>query len=378
MIKQAFDDSKETKKTIDTIVQEVKQGDGPLRLTVLFISSCYDLSVIEKHLAQLDGLVMACTTSGEISQLGLKDHSISALAFYGDEFEAELITIANLNEQKLNQQQAIDFSAISSRVQARESKMGRGASSFGILLADGLSMKEEALCSYLDSSLPHIPFIGGSAGDDLKFKETFIFSNGHFVNQSATLALVTTNRKFKVFKAHHFKPTDKKVIITEIIPGERTIKEMNGMPAAQCYAQVLGVKVQDLTPAFFSKNPLMLKVANDYYIRSIQKINPDNSLTFFCAIENGLVLVIGENTSIDKSNADLVNDLKQELKEIDSCLFFECILRKLEILDLDKEEYLKINNFYKNNKCTGFYTYGEQFSSIHINQTLTGVAFAKK
>ena len=60
------------------------------------------------------------------------------------------------------------------------------------------------------------------------------------------------------------------------------------------------------------------------------------------------------------------------------CLAFECVLRRLEIIQLPQEEKDRIINLYKDNQMIGFHTYGEQLGGVHINQTLTGVAFGTK
>jgi hypothetical protein len=52
-------------------------------------------------------------------------------------------------------------------------------------------------------------------------------------------------------------------------------------------------------------------------------------------------------------------------------IFCDCILRKLEVTDRSlREEFGRI---FSGLTVVGFSTYGEQFNSIHINQTLTGV-----
>jgi hypothetical protein len=50
---------------------------------------------------------------------------------------------------------------------------------------------------------------------------------------------------------------------------------------------------------------------------------------------------------------------------------FDCLFRKLEIME--KGIAGKVSDLLKNKNFIGFSTYGEQFNSIHVNQTLTGV-----
>lgn len=100
-------------------------------------------------------------------------------------------------------------------------------------------------------------------------------------------------------------------------------------------------------------------------------------MTFFCAIDNGLVLTLAECGDIYDSNLRMFDSIEENLGEIEGCLLFECALRKLEILELPDKDILRIEELYKKYKTSGLYTYGEQSGGLHINQTLTGVAFGK-
>jgi hypothetical protein len=35
----------------------------------------------------------------------------------------------------------------------------------------------------------------------------------------------------------------------------------------------------------------------------------------------------------------------------------------------------RMETIYKRHKIVGFHTYGEQYNAMHLNQTLTGIAF---
>ncbi len=138
------------------------------------------------------------------------------------------------------------------------------------------------------------------------------------------------------------------------------------------YARILGIGARDLTPSHFAAWPLVVSIDGRYYVRSIERANPDGSLTFFCAIENGLVLRMAKGL-------DLVADLEQTFSQIRSeigppqlVLGCDCILRKLEIFQNSLQE--RVGEIFLRNNTIGFNTYGEQFLGVHINQTLVGIA----
>lgn len=146
------------------------------------------------------------------------------------------------------------------------------ACSFGLLLIDGMSGREEVVCGHLDHSFVGLPIVGGSAGDDFDFEKTFVLNNGRFKSDCASLTIVTTTRPFELFKSQHFKPTDKKIIITDADPDSRLVSEINGEPAAASYARILNIEISDFTPAIFSKNPLIIKIGGSTMSGAFRKL----------------------------------------------------------------------------------------------------------
>ena len=117
-------------------------------------------------------------------------------------------------------------------------------------------------------------------------------------------------------------------------------------------------------------------IRDRYYCRSIQKSEDDYSLTFFCAIDNGIVLTIAKPTGMVKSTEKILATLAQELGNINMILGFDCILRRLDATNRGTLD--NISRVYSDANVIGFGTYGEQFESMHINQTFTGIAFGPK
>jgi hypothetical protein len=52
----------------------------------------------------------------------------------------------------------------------------------------------------------------------------------------------------------------------------------------------------------------------------------------------------------------------------------DCILRRLEMEAQGIDD--SVGRLMADSKVIGFSTYGEQFNSIHVNQTFTGIAIA--
>ena len=58
-------------------------------------------------------------------------------------------------------------------------------------------------------------------------------------------------------------------------------------------------------------------------------------------------------------------------RAVDLILGFDCILRRLEAEQ--RQQVRDVSDVLKQHRVVGFSTYGEQFRSMHVNQTFTGV-----
>jgi len=167
-------------------------------------------------------------------------------------------------------------------------------------------------------------------------------------------------------------PTEERLVVTEADPLRRVVKEINGLPAAQEYARLLGVSPEDLSPIHFAASPVVVLIDGANYVRSIQKASPDGSLTFYCAIERGVVLREAKGMNLVTNLEQALARVRAEVGEPELVLACDCILRKLEIAETGLNA--AVSDMLRRHNAVGFNTYGEQFCGVHINQTLTGVA----
>lgn len=105
-------------------------------------------------------------------------------------------------------------------------------------------------------------------------------------------------------------------------------------------------------------------------------MNADGSLTFFCAIDEGLVFTVARPQDMVKSAEIALNEIDKSLGGIDLVLGFDCILRRLDAEN--RQIRHQVDALYRKHRLVGFHTYGEQFNAMHLNQTLTGIAFGRR
>lgn len=341
-------------------------------LVIFFCSSEYDLDVLAAEMNRLfAGIqVVGCTTAGEIGPAGYCQHSLSGVGFP----KGSCVAVSGLLDRLSQFDIARGNEFAQALLQQLESRIPQAGpdNSFAFMLIDGLSVREELVAHALQHALGKIPLFGGSAGDDMKFEKTCIYSDGRFLSDSAAVILVNTSLPFRTFKTQHFVSTDERLVVTEADPAKRIVKEINGLPAAAEYARLLGVNVNDLNSMSFAASPVVVMIDGTDYVRSIQKANADGGLTFFCAIEEGLVFRVAHGVGLVNNLEQTFDNIRAEIGQPQLVIGCDCILRNLEVSQNGLKD--RIGEIFRCNNTIGFSTYGEQFQGVHINQTLTGIA----
>lgn len=317
--------------------------------------------------------ISGCSTAGEFGPLGMMQGGIVIIAFPERGFRVLSEAIPDATAPGLERATQI---ARRLKIQASDGhNRGVMGQLFALMLTDGLSNKEEALTAAVHWGLDNIELIGGSAGDGLAFQHTALVHNGRIVRASALLFLIESAYPFRVFKTQNFEPTPIKLVVTAANTENRIVYELNAEPAAREYAAAIGLMPNELGPFSFASYPLVVKIGGDYYCRSIRNMNPDGSLSFFCAIDEGLVFTVARPRDMVKSTLDTLDRVDRELGGTDLIIGFDCILRRL---DAESRQVRRdVDEIYRRFGVTGFHTYGEQFNAMHLNQTLTGIAFGK-
>ncbi len=338
---------------------------------LFFCSSNYNLKELSINLSQaFDFPIVGCTTAGELSDT-MESNSIVALAFNANHFALHHHLIENLAEFSLSDAMKITNKIENSLKFSDDYVINKN---FGFILTDGLSKGEEKLSALIYQALGGVNVLGGSAADDSSEK-THVYCSGNFYSNASVFTLIEIKDSFGIFRTQHFISTQKELITTQVDFKNRIVNEINGMPAAIAYADANDLDVNNLSQLDFATYPLMLNIADKWYIRSIAGVNEDFSLQFHCAIDYGLPLSIGKGVDMVKTIEKEVNEIIESFDEIYFTLGCDCILRKLEIVN--KSHQKRIMPLLKKINFIGFNSFGEQYNGIHFNQTMVGITVGK-
>lgn len=364
------------KKDEESVVNDFQQKVGNIDIAgiIFFCSSKYNLDVLGKSLSDAfySSKVIGCTTAGEIAS-HYQSGGFVAVCFTSENFNLhthlieDVVAFTEEDAKKIVEKTTKHL---------KYSETLSHKSMFGFLLVDGLSTMEEFVTAVLFEAFNGIKILGGSAGDDKGFIKTHIYFNGKFYTNAATLLLIESKLSFEIFKIQHFTPSDIEVVVTKSDPEKRIVYEVNGDTAVVEYARLIGLEVDQLSDKVFAMYPLVLQIGEEKFVRSIQKMNEDGSLVFASAIDTGLLLTIAKGRDLLDSLSLRVDKLQRDFKHIEVTLGCDCVLRKLEMEQ--KGGQRSIEKKLQEIKFIGFSSYGEQYNSLHINQTLVGVTIGER
>ncbi len=339
-----------------------------LDLVLLFFSPRYATEAFARAAAAAfaPARVAGCTTSGEFGPLGYREDSVAAMGFLAPAFGATLQLLPDLDRF-----QAARLAPLARGLFPRAAPAHRAL----ITLFDGFSGKEEVVVGALHGLAADVPLCGGSASDGGRLEQSLLLHEGELHRNAALVVGLASEAPLHVFKTEHFRPTDQRLVVTAADSSRRLVRELNGLPAAAEYARLTGTDPAHLDLAHFAEHPLMVRVRGANFIRSCIGVDGMGGLRFACAIDVGLVLRLGRGQ-------DMACDIEGTLTEVErkvggpvDILGFDCLLRRQEMEHSGQMD--RIGALMRRHRLLGFSTFGEQFQGMHINQTLTGIAFPR-
>lgn len=364
-IRNAYAENQTLDRAIDTITRAFA-GFEPV-LLIFFASPLFEGAAVSAAMAGAfpNATVFGCSSAGELTTGRMLNNAISALAFSREAIGDVCIQVVE------NMRNGMD---VNGAFKAFEEHYGISshdldpARHVGIVLVDGLCRREEALMDRI-GDLTMVNFIGGSAGDDLQFRETHVYANGRAYSDAAVLAILQPSIPFTFVKTQSFVPLDRKLLVTEANEGAREVISFNGRPAAQAYAEALGVAPEDVSRRF-KHNPLGLIVDGIPFVRSPQRVQ-GSSMLFYCGIREGMELSLLESSDIIADTRAALDEARMKIGPLSGVISFNCIMRTEE---LEQNGLTGEYGALFDVPTAGLGTYGEQFIG-HVNQTATMLVF---
>jgi len=334
------------------------------KLAIVFGSSWFDQHQLLQGIRSVLGTVpiAGVSTAGEILPEGPVSHTciVMLLACPGLSCSVGLGEAVDRAPREAGQQAA--FAAIRDL---------RGTPRVGLLLfGDGLVTTYGDVVRGIQEVLGTSALIvGGMAGDDLRFTQTFQYANDRVVSQAVVGALLGGSVKIGVGIEHGFAPISKPRRVTRA--RANVLYELDQQPAASVYEEYFGaelvrrIKHEGLTRQGIAY-PLGVQseASTRWLLRNVVAFSDDGSLSCSGEIAEGawLQLMIGSRElALDAAHAAAQQAI-QSIHHIACVLVFDSALRrKLLGAEHARMEIARIRQVVgQTTPLAGCYTYGEQ------------------
>ncbi|MDB4993627.1 MAG: hypothetical protein JWM74_1059 [Myxococcaceae bacterium] len=359
-------------------------GSVSPKLVTLFASRDRDHLALNRALRERlpkSTRLVGASTGGEIDNDGMHAGSVVLGAFSGD-FEVGLGLGKNLSTDALT-------AGMDSVTQACR-ELGVAPADLhpkrhvGLVIDDGFRYKKEELLLGMLEPNPGLVLVGGGACDsemDPAKQSAVIHVDGEVVTDAVLSAIFETDASWAALRTHWYVPTGQTLKITRVDSTCKRALEIDGKPAAQRYADILGVGVDDLEfgkPLGFAVRPTALRVGREYFIRAPWKPLEDGSILFANLLEEGTeleLMKIGDVMAM--SRRFFTEELAARVGTPEAALLFNCSGRKWFSDALGKTNEIA-ETFRTAPPCAGFIVYFELYCGFHINTTLTALVFGKR
>lgn len=296
--------------------------------------------------------LIGCTTDGELSSVyGFQEDSITLILFWSD-----TVTIrAGLGHSLSNTPKAAVDQAIDSLNldDLQDIKLC-------IILPDGLQDGTEAALKHLQAKLPTAtPIVGGLAGDQYKFEQTYQFYQADIVNNGIPILVFSGELKVSHGVASGWQPLSRPALITKA--DKEIVYEIDHQPAVQFFQEYTG------TRPVFGEYPLAVFEAGntDFYLRACDRWDPtDHSVHFMGEVPEQATVQITHATH-DQIIAASKTAIEQAVtlypgKQPAAALIISCAARHWLLGNRAQEEYKLSQQFLDPAiPAIGFYSYGE-------------------
>lgn len=328
-------------------------------LAFVFLSYTQDIEAISKLLDEKGISIFGATTSGEFIDGDVGEGSVAIL-------------LSNIKRENfkilIEDYTGRDAGQVAKSMTQNGVKLFNKPAfilSYGVVVPDGLTIGERLIRCMEEVTDADTPIWGGVAGDDFRFKESFVFSNRQCMNQGIIMLVLDADKiVVKGQAAAGWKAVGTEKTITKA--EGNSIFEIDDKPAAEMVSKYMGlnltkIEAETVNPSGVSVFTL-LRNEGDPVLRS--SINFD--------WENKSILVSGSIKVGDKIRLTLPADFdmietvtkdaeeicKNEIPDAEAVIMFSCMGRLGQFGPMISDEINGVKNAF-GVPMAGFFSYGE-------------------
>ena len=247
-----------------------------------------------------------------------------------------------------------------------------------LLLSNTFEVDTEKILYAFETLYPDLPVFGGGAGDNLNYKDQFVFTNNEISNHGLAIA---------VFEGDEILITGEYCLSWQTIGKMFTItkadgniiKEINNQPAALIYKKYLGEGLGNMYENAGLEFPLIFYRDGLEIAREVLDVNSDDSLSLTGHVEIGekFQFSYGYIDKILNDSNDMVERVK--LSSIETIFVYSSVARRGLFQDAVNVEIMPLQKIAP---VSGFFTHGEfhhtKGQNKLFNQSMTVVMMSEQ
>lgn len=344
---------------------------------LVFATSKLDLGQLAAGIASVlgDTPFLGCSSAGEFVTDRISNGGVALTLIASDE---AAVTVGVGEGLRANTPRAVRQLVAELKKNQRPAPAGATQRAL-FLLSDGLAGNGEGLVDNLAMELGGgVTIVGGAAGDDAAFKETFVCLGTRVLRDAAVAAELVTKKKIGVGVHHGWCAASAPGKVTRAEGGR--LYEIDGKPAIEMYRAYHQEKygkplTKEAQNQFVFTHELGIVLMNDELkVRAPLSVNDDGSINTATEVPTGtnVRIVEGDHDAIVAAAKTAAENAVAGLggQKPAGAIVFDCVARKLVLGDEFAREVKAFQDVVKA-PVMGFNTYGEiarvrgQLSGFH-------------
>ena len=240
-----------------------------------------------------------------------------------------------------------------------------------IAFADGLHVNGEEFLKGIEQ-VSDITVAGGLAADNGEFKKTLVFDKNEIIEKGYVGAVIEGDITVNNAYGFNWEGIGQTMKVTRSI--KNRVYEINGRTPVEVYKHYFG---EDDVVSIGVQFPLIVNKGGMKVARAVVGQNEDGSLIFAGNIDEGdeVQFGFGDISNIIEKDKTLYEQISEF--DVESIFIYSCMARRRFLGDMIENE---IAPFAKFGNVSGFFTYGEFFTSkknMFLNQTMTALILSE-
>ena len=332
---------------IEPQLQDIRQEGLAPTLAIVFSSVVHNLKELSAVFAKYDIEVFGASSSGEITNDEIHEESIvvMVLDINRDAFRVNIFD----GEGKTSYQLGQGAAEWAKTVYENPALM--------VMTAGLFTNGDEIVNGFSDTMGRQVPLFGGRSGDDLRLRETFVFSVSQAISNGVVVLIFDQNTiELKGVAVSGWKGIGTPKTITKAVGN--IVYEIDNEPVLEVYNKYLNIG-DDIQLAL--EYPLLL-IRDDgtFVTRVAATLNEDKSMVYGGTMPEGskVRFSMPPGSEIIDHAIEQMSEFHQHTAKSDAIVLFSCKARHMALGPMVEDEISAVHKLWEV-PMVGFFTYGE-------------------